>query len=137
MRLTHVALHVEAVDETIEFYRRYCGLRVIDDQVRGGRRNLLLAEPGREAELVLQLIAGGRYRAVAADDDHHLGFAVDSREEVDRCLAMAKAEGILAFDIYEGPFPVGYFCGIKDPNGNVVEISCGHLLESERRSEEP
>ena len=58
-RLTHIALHVDAIDEGVEFYQRYCGLKVIDDQVRGGRRMVLLSEPGREAHLVLQLIAGG------------------------------------------------------------------------------
>jgi catechol 2,3-dioxygenase-like lactoylglutathione lyase family enzyme len=130
-RLTHIALHVDAIDEGVEFYQRYCGLKVIDDQVRGGRRMVLLSEPGREAHLVLQLIAGGKDRAATADDDRHLGFAVDSREEVDRCVVMAKEDDILVFDIFEGPFPIGYVCGVKDPNGNTVEISCGHLLEAE------
>jgi hypothetical protein len=61
------------------------------------------------------------------------GFAMDSREEVDRRAAMATDDGILLWETFEGPFPVGYICALKDPNGNTVEMSCGHLLESEAR----
>lgn len=132
-RLTHIALHVGALDACIEFYQRYCNLEVTDDQVRGGRRVVLMAEPGRGASFVLQLLAGGVDKAPTPEEDRHFGFAVDSREEVDRLAAMAADEGILLLETFEGPFPVGYICAVKDPNGNTVEISCGHLLESEAR----
>jgi len=26
------------------------------------------------------------------------------------------------------PFPVGYYCGLRDPNGNYVEFSYGQPL---------
>jgi catechol 2,3-dioxygenase-like lactoylglutathione lyase family enzyme len=132
-RLTHIALHVDAMDACIEFYQRYCNLEVTDDQVRGGRRVVLMAEPGRGASFVLQLIAGGVDKAPTPGDDSHFGFAMDSREEVDRRAAMAADEGILLWETFEGPFPIGYICALKDPNGNTVEMSCGHLLESEAR----
>lgn len=132
-RLTHIALHVGALDACIEFYQRYCNLEVTDDQVRGGRRVVLMAEPGRGASFVLQLLAGGVDKAPTPEEDRHFGFAVDSREEVDRLAAIAADEGILLYETFEGPFPIGYICTIKDPNGNTVEISCGHLLESEAR----
>jgi len=130
-RLTHIALHVDAIEECVRFYQHYCDLEVTDDQVRGGRRVVLMAEPGRSQNFVLQLMAGGADKEATPKEDHHIGFAVDSREEVDRLAALAADEGILLWEIYEGPFPMGYFCAVKDPNGNTVEISCGHLLESE------
>jgi catechol 2,3-dioxygenase-like lactoylglutathione lyase family enzyme len=80
-RLTHIALHVGAIDACIEFYQRYCNLEVTDDQERGGRRVVLLAEPGRGASFVLQLLAGGVDKAPTPEEDRHFGFAVDSREE--------------------------------------------------------
>jgi catechol 2,3-dioxygenase-like lactoylglutathione lyase family enzyme len=63
-RLTHIALHVDALDACIDFYQRYCGLQVADDRVRGGRRVVLMAEAGRESDFVLQLLGGGEDRPV-------------------------------------------------------------------------
>ena len=130
-RLTHIALHVDAIEECVRFYQHYCDLEVTDDQVRGGRRVVLMAEAGRGESFVLQLMAGGVDKDPTPDEDRHFGFAVESREEVDRLAAMAADEGILLWETFEGPFPMGYLCAVKDPNGNTVEISCGHLLESE------
>ena len=132
-RLTHIALHVGSMDACIGFYQRYCNLEITDDQERGGRRVVLMAEPGRGANFVLQLLAGGTDKAPTPEEDQHLGFAVDSREEVDRLAAMAADDDILLLEPFEGPYPVGYIFAINDPNGNTVEISFGHLLESEVR----
>lgn len=132
-RLTHIGLHVDVIEECVRFYRRYCGLEIVEDQVRGGRRVVLLAEPERGTNFVLQLMAGGADNGPTPEEDRHFGFAVDRREEVDRLAAMAAEEDILLWETYEGPFPVGYVCAVKDPNGNTIEISCGHLLESEAR----
>jgi len=58
----------------------------------------------------------------------HLGFAVASREEVDRAAAAARAEGVLVLEpLYAGPI-VGYFCLIEDPDGNHVEFSYGQPI---------
>ena len=130
-RLTHIALHVDALDACIDFYQRYCGLQVADDQVRGGRRVVLLAEPGREAEFVIQLLGGGEDRPAAPENEGHFGFAVDSREAVDAAVAMGRAEGIIVFEPEDIPFPIGYLCGLRDPNGNTVEIGYGHLIRTE------
>ena len=81
----------------------------------------------------MHLMAGGEDGTPNPDSDRHIGFAVDSREEVDRLCAMAKDDGILVWDIFQGPFPTGYVCSVADPNVNTVEFSCGHLLESEKR----
>ena len=49
-------------------------------------------------------------------------------EAVDRLAAQAEAEGILIWPPREDPYPVGYYCGIKDPSGNYVEFSYGQPL---------
>ncbi len=134
-RLTHIALHVDALDACIDFYQRYCGLQVADDQVRGGRRVVLLAEPGREAEFVMQLLGGGEDRPAEPQRDNHLGFAVESRDAVDEALAKGREEGIIVFEPEDGPFPIGYFCGLRDPNGNTVEFSYGHLIGADAQGD--
>lgn len=40
----------------------------------------------------------------------------------------ARAEGILVWEPVDEPFPVGYYCGIKDPDENFVEFSYGQPL---------
>lgn len=57
----------------------------------------------------------------------HFGFHVSSREEVDALAERARGAGILVDPPqYAGPV-VGYFCTIKDPEGNLLEFSCEQL----------
>ena len=59
----------------------------------------------------------------------HIGMAVDSREEVDAIFARAEADGLhnLWPPVDAGPI-VGYYCGLPDPDGNVVEVSYGQRI---------
>lgn len=59
----------------------------------------------------------------------HIGMAVESRAEVDAIFAAAQAAGI------DGLWPpvdagaiVGYYCGVPDPDGNLVEFSYGQRI---------
>jgi catechol 2,3-dioxygenase-like lactoylglutathione lyase family enzyme len=136
--LTHVALHVRDIDASIRFYRRFCGLGIVHERAAGaGERVVWLAEAGREAALIFVLLSGGRGREPAADDYGHLGFACADRGEVDRIAAEARAEGRLVWEPRDEPYPVGYCCGLKDPDGNFVEFSYGQPLgpgASDRRA---
>jgi hypothetical protein len=53
----------------------------------------------------------------------HLGVEVPRREDVDAIAAKAKELGCLHWEPRQMPDPVGYICALKDPDGNVVEIS--------------
>ena len=59
----------------------------------------------------------------------HIGMAVDSREEVDEIFAKAQAQGLapLWSPTDAGPI-VGYYCGVTDPDGNMVEFSYGQRI---------
>lgn len=127
--LTHVALHVHDLDASIRFYQRYCGLRVIHERDGGPQQRVVwLAEPGREKEMIFVLLSGGRGRAQSAEDYGHLGFACGSRADVDRIAADARAEGCLVWEPRDEAYPVGYYCGLKDPDGVFVEFSYGQPL---------
>jgi catechol 2,3-dioxygenase-like lactoylglutathione lyase family enzyme len=58
----------------------------------------------------------------------HLGFAVRSREEVDRIGELARAEGTLRLGPTEGGPIVGYFVMVRDPSGNTCEFSFGQPI---------
>lgn len=133
-RLTHLALHVRDLDATAAFYQDYCSMRPIHERKGGHERNdggtrvLWLAEPGRDKDFIIVMMPGGPGRDQADRDYSHLGFACESREAVDAIAARAEAEGCLVWAPREEPFPVGYYCGLRDPDGNFVEFSYGQPL---------
>jgi catechol 2,3-dioxygenase-like lactoylglutathione lyase family enzyme len=126
--LTHVALHVDDFAGSVAFYERYCGMRECHRREDHDLGVVWLAEPGRENEFIIVLIGGGRDTAQAEDDFGHLGFAVESRAEVDRLAALAEKEGRLVWPPRQEPYPVGYYCGVRDPGGRCVEFSYGQPL---------
>ena len=125
---THLALHVRDLEACLAFYQDYAGMRLTHDRVSDGKRIVWLAEPGRETEFIVVLIPGGPGRHQAADDFSHLGFALDSKEAVDAVAERARTAGILEWEPREEPYPVGYYCGLRDPDGNFVEFSYGQPL---------
>jgi catechol 2,3-dioxygenase-like lactoylglutathione lyase family enzyme len=126
--LTHLALHVRDFEACLEFYRDFCGLVVSHQRGEGVGVVVWLAEPGRENEFIFVLLPGGPGRDQAKNDFSHLGFACASREEVDEFAARAKPAGCLEWPPRDEPYPVGYYCGVKDPDGNFVEFSYGQPL---------
>jgi catechol 2,3-dioxygenase-like lactoylglutathione lyase family enzyme len=126
--LTHIALHVRDLDACIAFYRDYCGLSLVHDRQDDSGRVVWLAEPERAEEFIIVLIPGGPGRDQGEGDFSHLGFALESREAVDAVAARAEADGRLDWAPREEPYPVGYYCGVRDPDGNMVEFSFGQPL---------
>ncbi|MGE4407412.1 VOC family protein [Pseudomonas sp.] len=126
--LTHLALHVPDLDACIAFYARFCGMHVFHERAGKGSRIVWMAEPGKEREFIFVIMPGGKDRALAADDYSHFGFALASREEVDAIAARARADGCLIWEPRDEPYPVGYYCGLRDPAGNYVEFSYGQPL---------
>ncbi len=126
--LTHIALHVPDLQACIDFYERFCGLRLVHSREGKGQRIVWMAEPGREQAFVLVIMPGGTHRQLATDDYSHFGFALPSREAVDVLALHAAEAGCLVWAPRDEPFPVGYYCGLRDPAGNYVEFSHGQPL---------
>ncbi len=127
-RLTHIALHVRDLDACIDFYRSYCGMEICHRRDSAHKRIVWMAEPGRERDFIFVLMSGGNDLSLAENDYRHFGFAVETRGDVDRLAAQAQQAGCLLWPPREEPYPVGYYCGVKDPNGNSVEFSYGQPL---------
>ena len=125
---THIAMHVRDLEACVDFYTTYAQMRVTHDRVSDGKRVVWLAEPGKETDFIVVLIPGGPGREQSATDYSHLGFALESREAVDAIAELSRAAGILEWEPREEPYPVGYYCGIRDPDGNFVEFSFGQPL---------
>lgn len=125
---THCALQVSDLDESIAFYARYCGMGIVKEHGEGESRVVWLASPGAMQTFVLVLLGGGQVRVQEPDDMTHYGFAVASREDVDRIAAQAEADGLLHWRPRDYAPPTGYLCGVKDPTGYIIEFSYGQPL---------
>ena len=126
--LTHIALHVDAFDACIEFYKQYCSMSECHRRNDEHSQVVWLAEPGKEREFILVVIDGGVAHEQADGDFGHLGFAVESAARVDELAQRAKDEDRLVWPPRAEPYPVGYYCGVRDPGGNIVEFSYGQPL---------
>ena len=127
--LTHLALHVRDLEACVAFYRDFCAMRIVHERDDGaGGRVVWLAEPRREREFIFVLLAGGPGRDQGDRDYSHFGFALASRTAVDAIAERGKDAGCLVWPPREEPYPVGYYCGLRDPDGNFVEFSYGQPL---------
>lgn len=55
----------------------------------------------------------------------HLGVGCESREEVDRLVAEARAESCLLDEPKDDGYPVGYWTFLRDPDEHCSELSYG------------
>lgn len=133
-RITHIALHVADLDACVNFYKNYCHLNIIRQRKSLTKQAVWLAEFGRELDFVLVLMQGGQIRIQSDDNFSHLGFALANKQQVDDIANKAKQQNILIWPPCQEDFPVGYYCGLVDPNGNYVEFSCGQPLGPGRKS---
>ncbi len=132
-RITHIALHVEDIDACIAFYRDFCGMQITHEREAhkgdaNQQRIVWMAEPGREREFIFVMMNGGRNIELPDNDYRHFGFALDSKAAVDAIAERAKGAGCLVWEPRQEPYPVGYYCGLRDPGGNYVEFSYGQPL---------
>ncbi|MEE8312481.1 MAG: VOC family protein [Candidatus Binatia bacterium] len=125
---THIAIHARDVDRSVEFYTRYADLVEVHRRKDDTTTVVWLGEPGHEREFVIVLLGMPHRDAVHPSPIAHIGYAVDSRETVDRIGALADAAGILLEQPRNAGPIVGYFCIIEDPDGNWIEFSHGQSL---------
>lgn len=142
--LTHIALPVRNMADMLAFYERYTTMKLIHERTddETGLRSIWLAnerditEEG--ARFVIVLIEGQVPRNVVGDEIKeqygfltsfsHLGFSLESRDEVDRVAALAEEEGRLVLGPMYRNEVVGYICLIRDPDGNNLEFSVEQVL---------
>ena len=125
---THIAIHARDVERSVEFYTRYASLVEVHRRVDDSTTVVWLGEPGREREFVIVLLGVPHRDAVHPGPMAHIGYAVDSRETVDRIGERADAAGILLLKPQDAGPIVGYFCIVEDPDGNWIEFSHGQSL---------
>jgi catechol 2,3-dioxygenase-like lactoylglutathione lyase family enzyme len=121
--LTHVATRSRDVARSVDFYQRYVGLHIVHDRLDGPVRVVWLSEDADDPRFVLVIIGIPHEEYADRSLAEHFGYDLPSREAVDEIAARGADEGILL----QGPI-VGYFCMLRDPDGNIVEFSHGQPI---------
>jgi lactoylglutathione lyase len=115
------------MDASVEFYRSVCGLEVVRDRrLEGGGTVWLGYEPeGADDPSFVLVLSEGE----VTDRLDHFGFQCDSRAEVDEIASEAEARGILVYQPTDSGGSVGYWTQLRDPDGHMVEFTCGQPLK--------
>jgi len=122
--VNHIALLVKDAVRSAEFYQSYCGMEVVHFRKDGDLNVRWVRLPGQKDGFMLVLLETLGDVSEEPERMDHLGVYVESRKDVDEIAARAGADGILLEGpVYAGEV-VGYYCMIRDPDGNVVEFSC-------------
>lgn len=127
MKCTHIALQVRDMARSVAFYQRYCGLRVVHE--RHDETHVVWLGWGEDPPRFVIVLLQRDYERNEQPPSQHIGMAVDSRAEVDALHAQAVADGVPVHwpPVDAGPV-VGYLCGVRDPDGNMVEFSFGQRI---------
>ncbi|MGY1426512.1 VOC family protein [Lysobacter sp. A289] len=119
--LTHIALPVRSLRESVAFYEMYANMHVVharpgvtwvSDRTRPFA--IVLIETSSEIHPLLPMA--------------HLGVGVSSRAEVDRLSQLATQNCCLVREAEQMEPPVGYWALIRDPDGHTLEVSYGQDL---------
>lgn len=127
-RFTHVALLVSDTDKTADFYLKYCDLKVLHrrSDPKTGFRSIWL---GSDLNFVIVAFEDKKKPIQSTSKPlSHLGFSLNSHEEVDKIAEIAKEESLLRYGPVYFDEVVGYICEILDPDGNSIEFSFGQEL---------
>lgn len=128
---THIAIHAREIATSVAFYQRYAELIEVHRRSDGSIPVVWLGELGHETRFVIVLLGIDHEDAPQTAPLAHIGYSVDSRDRVDALAGMARAEGILVDGPTDAGPIVGYYCIVRDPDGNLVEFSHGQSLGGE------
>jgi catechol 2,3-dioxygenase-like lactoylglutathione lyase family enzyme len=123
-RLDHVALLASDAAKSAAFYCEWAGMEIVHERNDGAEVRWVRLKDDADGLIIVILGLGGERPAGHMD---HFGFHVPTRADVDSIAERASGAGILVEGPkYSGPV-VGYWCEIRDPDGNQLEFSCDQL----------
>jgi len=126
---THIALEVSDLDASLDFYQRYADMHPVHHRTSSdGIRVAWTTDHTRPFIIVLLEVPPIDHGTHPLGGWNHLGIGVDSRDEVDRRMATAVAEGRVTAGPHDSGPPAGYYGIIVDPDGHNLEIAYGQQV---------
>ena len=127
-RWTHIALPVQDIDASIEWYGKFTPLELLDKRTDDmGHAAWLGHSDQLDKPFVLVLVQmfedADKGKMGVLGPFAHIGIEVPERQDVDQLAERAEQDGCLWWTPRDMPPPIGYICALHDPDGNVIEIS--------------
>lgn len=140
---THIALHVNDLEKTIEWYEKFTHLSLLSRGQEANGYNAWIGDASEaDSPFVLVLAQFFEGKDPFAPAKHpvlgpfaHIGIEVPSKEIVDDIAERGRAAGCLSFGPKMMPKQVGYICFLNDPDGNTVEFSYDQGVYEKARAE--
>ena len=126
MKIEHIALYVEDLEETKNFFIKYLGAKANNGyhNPRTNFRSYFLSfKDGARLEIMQRPEMVNLPKEAARTGYAHIAFSVGNREKVDALTAELKADG---YDVVSGPRITGdgyYESCIVAMEGNQIEIT--------------
>ena len=126
--LTHIALPVSDLDASVAFYAKYARMEVIHRRRSSDPRYEVawLSDRTRPFAIVLAQRAS---IDTPLGPFAHLGVACETRADIERFAAEARAEGCLVGEPTDSGPPVGFWVFLRDPDGHTLELSFGQDVQ--------
>jgi lactoylglutathione lyase len=134
-RWTHVAIPVNDIDRSVEFYTSLTPLVVVARHADDNGKGAWLSND-KQVETPFVLVLSQLIPSVARQFDiepgqphrtlgpfSHIGIELPHKEDVDAMAERAREMGSLAWEPRQMPEHIGYICAVRDPDGNVIEFS--------------
>ena len=126
MKIEHIAMYVNDLEQTKDFFVRFFGAASNDEyhnKTTGFRSYFLTFEDGARLEIMNKPDVKNVEKHLASTGYIHIAFSVGSREKVDQITGQLKEAG---YRVISGPRVTGdgyYESCILDLEGNQVEIT--------------
>lgn len=125
--LTHIALPVSNIEQSIEFYETYAQMQVIHRRIDATAGVAVAWLSDNTRPFVIVLIQTQSVQPILSPFAH-LGVGCKSREAMDVLCDKARQEGILIEEPKDSGYPVGYWAFLQDPDGHTLELSYGQEI---------
>jgi catechol 2,3-dioxygenase-like lactoylglutathione lyase family enzyme len=133
--LTHIALPVTDLEQSIQFYSVYAGMQVVHRRIDAETRVAVAWLSDFRSERLCQRTRPFVIVLIQTDVVHsvlspiaHLGVGCQSQEIVDSLCAKAEQEGVLLQKPKDSGYPIGYWAFLRDPDGHTLELSYGQEI---------
>lgn len=126
--LSHIALAVEDLDRSIDFYHRFADMEVVHRRTGHDGVGVAWISDLTRPFVVVLLERPNDPTQTKLGGWAHLGVGCASRAEVDHRLVTATAEGYQVLGPCDDGPPVGYWGLIVDPDGHNLELAYGQQV---------